>query len=143
MRPTAFQNHRHILAALLFVLSLLVNMAVWSGASLVPGVGKAIASAIQREAPVRATYARWGTALSEYVPLNRWGAPVIAATYQPAFERIRSGPQFAMAFMDDLPYALGRSLLEMNVWLTPLLLILTALAVWARPEQIVAFGGRK
>ena len=91
------KRNLHVVALVLFLLSLAYNLLVWGAAPRLPDVGDAFAASARREAPLAATYMMLGGPLDAAVPaFQGFGERRLTSALGAGFERIRADSTVAM-----------------------------------------------
>jgi hypothetical protein len=138
------KRNLHVIALVLFLLSLLYNLLVWGAAPLLPDVGGAIASSARREAPLAATYITLGGPIDGAVPaLQAFGERRLVAALSEGFERIDADSTVAMDLIFNNTWNAQHRWLKTMFWLSPLLLVLTVILWLRRPRKVHALGGAR
>jgi hypothetical protein len=138
------KRNLHVIALVLFLLSLGYNLLVWGAVPLLPQVGDAIAGSARREAPLAATYIALGSRIDAAVPaLQAFGERRLAAALGEGFERIRADSTVAMDLIFSSTWNVQHRWLKTMFWLTPLLLLVTCVLWWRRPRKVQALGGSR
>lgn len=138
------RRNLHLIALVLFLLSLGYNLLVWGAVPLLPGVGDAIAGSARREAPLVATYIALGSPIDAAVPaLQAFGERRLTAALGEGFERIGADSTVAMDLIFSSTWNVQHRWLKTMFWLTPLLLLVTFVLWLKRPRKVHALGGAR
>ena len=134
----------HLIALILFVLSLLYDIVVWGAAPSLPDVGDAIVGSANREAPLAATYIFLGRGIDAGVPLLRtFGEARLTGALGEGFERIRNDSTVAMDLIFGTTWNFQHRWLKTVYWAAPIFLLF-AIVLWTRkPKQVRSLGGRR
>lgn len=136
------KRNLHVIALVLFVLSLGYNLLVWGAVPRLPEVGDAIAASARREAPLAATYIALGSPIDAAVPsLQAFGEHRLVAAFGEGFERIRDDSTVAMDLIFTSTWNVQHRWLKTVYWLAPLLLVLTLVLWLRRPRKVRTLGG--
>lgn len=140
-RVFPMKRNLHVIALVLFLLTLGYNLLVWGAAPLLPEVGDAIAGSARREAPLAATYVMLGSPIDAAVPaLQAFGEQRLTSALGEGFERIRADSTVAMDLIFSTTWNVQHRWLKTLYWLTPLLLLATVVLWIRRPRKVQAFG---
>ncbi|HEX7768411.1 MAG TPA: hypothetical protein VF422_00115 [Dokdonella sp.] len=138
------KRNLHVVALVLFLLSLAYNLLVWGAAPRLPDVGDAFAASARREAPLAATYMMLGGPLDAAVPaFQGFGERRLTSALGAGFERIRADSTVAMDLIFTSTWNVHHRWLKTVYWLTPLLLVITLLLFWRRPRKVHTLGGHR
>lgn len=127
----------HLVASILFVVTLAYDAVVWGALPALPDVGESIADSARREAPIAATYVALGSGVDAAVPLlQAFGARRLEQAFGEGFERIRSDSTVAMDLIFNTTWNGEHRWLKTMYWAPPFFLLL-ALVLWTRrPRQV-------
>lgn len=131
----------HVLLPILFVLSLLYDLALWGGTQALPGVGPSIAQSARREAPLAWTYIVLGEPLTNAMPSVRaWSVGELTRAWGDAFARIEEDPAIAMDALSGESLNGTHRRMRVAYWAPPVLLVLALIAWLRRPRQVRMMG---
>jgi hypothetical protein len=138
------RRNLHLIALVLFLVSLGYNLLVWGAVPLLPEVGDAIAGSARREAPLAATYIALGSPIDAVVPgLQAFGERRLTAALGEGFERIDADSTVAMDLIFSTTWNVQHRWLKTMFWLAPLLLLVTFVLWLRRPRKVRALGGSR
>lgn len=131
------KSRLHLIALVLFLVTLAYDAVVWGALPALPDVGASIAESAQREAPLAATYVALGRSLDAAVPLlQSFGARRLEEALGEGFERIRTDSTVAMDLIFNTTWNAAHRWLKTMYWAAPALLLLTLLTWVRRPRQV-------
>ncbi|GAA0722896.1 hypothetical protein [Dokdonella soli] len=134
----------HLIALVLFVLSLLYDIVVWGALPALPEVGASIADSARREAPLATTYIALGSGLDGAVPLlQSFGEKRLSDAFGESFARIRGDSTVAMDLIFNTTWNLQHRWLKTMYWAAPFFLVLAVILWTRRPKQVRVFGRRR
>jgi len=137
-------KHLHVVALVLFVLSLLYDLVVWGALPRIPEVGDDIVASANREAPLAATYILLGDPIdSAFSPLQAFGEARLTSALSEGFPRIQADSTVAIDLIFNTTWNAAHSWLKTVYWMPPVLLVLSAILWWRRPRKITTFGRRR
>lgn len=127
----------HLIATILFIVTLAYDAIVWGALPALPDVGESIAESARREAPLAATYIALGSGIDAAMPLlQSFGAHRLEGAFGEGFERIRADSTVAMDLIFNTTWNAAHRWLKTMYWAPPFLLLL-ALVLWTRrPRQV-------
>ncbi|MBN8727229.1 MAG: hypothetical protein J0H15_05925 [Xanthomonadales bacterium] len=134
----------HLIALVLFVLTLGYDLVVWGALPRLPGIGAQIAVSARHEAPLATTYIVLGAPLDAALPaLQAFGERRLAAAFAEGFAELDEEATAAMDVIFNSTWNAQHRWLKLMYWAPPLLLVLTLL-LWSRkPKQVRMFSGRR
>lgn len=134
----------HLIALVLFVLSLLYDIVVWGALPALPDVGASIAASARAEAPLAATYIWLGRPVDAAIPaLQAYGAKRLTRAFVEYFPRIRADASVAMDLVfDQAKNSQARSIRALY-WAAPAFLLLSLILWGRRPKPVRVFGARR
>lgn len=137
------KRYFHVVALVLFGISLLYDLVVWGSLPLLPEVGTSIVDSAGREAPIAAIYIALGSRIDAAVPaLQAFGQEHLTAAIGEGFERIRADSTVAMDLIFNTAWNAQHRWLKTMYWAPPFFLLL-ALVFWVRrPRQVRTLGRR-
>lgn len=132
----------HLIALVLFVLTLGYDLVVWGALPRFPGIGAQIAASARHEAVLATTYMALGGPLDAAVPaLQGFGERRLSAAFAEGLAE--SDAEAAMDVIFNSTWNAQHRWLKLMYWAPPLLLVLTLL-LWSRkPRQVRVFSGRR
>jgi hypothetical protein len=138
------KRHLHVVALVLFVLSLLYDLVVWGALPRIADVGEDIVASANREAPLAATDILLGNPNeSAFSPLQAFGEARLTAALSEGFPRIKADSTVAIDLIFNTTWNAAHSWLKTVYWMPPLWLVLSAILWWRRPRKITTFGRRR
>lgn len=138
------KSRLHVIALVLFVLSLLYDVIVWGALPQIPDIGDDIVDSANREAPLAATYVLLGRPIDAAVPaLQAFGEERLTDAFSEGFERIRVDSTVAMDLIFNTTWNAEHRWLKTVYWFPPLLLIVTFILWWRRPRKVATLGRRR
>lgn len=138
------KSNLHVIALVLFLLSLGYNLLVWGAAPRLPEVGDNFAASARREAPLVATFMTIGSPIDAAVPaFQAFGEKRLTAAFSEGFDRIRADSTVTMDLIFSSTWNMQHRWLKAMFWATPVLLLVALLLWWRRPRKVHAFGGRR
>jgi len=131
----------HVVALVLFVLTLLYDLVVWGALPRIPEVGDDIVASANREAPLAATYILLGDPIdSTFLPLQAFGEARLTSALSEGFPRIQADSTVAIDLIFNTTWNAAHSWLKTVYWMPPVLLVLSAILWWRRPRKVKTFG---
>ena len=138
------KRHLHVIALVVFVLSLLYDLVVWGALPRVPEVGEDIVASANREAPLAATYILLGNPIdAALAPLQTFGEARLTAALSEGFPRIKADSTVAIDLIFNTTWNAAHRWLKTVYWMPPLCLVLTAILWWRRPRKVTTFRRRR
>lgn len=138
-----FKRAKHWFALLIFLLAVLFDAVVWSGAARLPDVGAAIARSAQEEAPMVSAYIALGDRIDSAAPvLDDWGQHYAQDAFEPGIARIKEDPAVAMDLIFAQSWNTRHATLKFFHWAAPALLLVTIFFWMRRPRRLHMMGGR-
>lgn len=134
----------HLVALVLFVLTLGYDLVVWGALPRLPVIGGQIAASARHEALLATTYMALGGPLDAVLPaLQGFGERRLAAAFAEGLAESDVQASAAMDVIFNSTWNAQHRWLKLMYWAPPLFLVLTLL-LWSRkPGQVRSFSGRR
>lgn len=134
----------HLIALVLFVLTLGYDLVVWGALPRFPHIGGAIVASARHEAPLATTYIALGSPLDAAVPaLQAFGERRLAAAFEEGFAELDEDAGAAMDVIFNTTWNAHHRWLKLMYWAPPLWLVLGLLLWSRRPKPVRIFSGRR
>jgi hypothetical protein len=134
----------HLIALVLFVLSLLYDIVVWGSLPRLPDVGASIAASARRQAPLAATYIWLGSPVDGALsPLQAFGEKRLTNAFGENFPRIRADASVAMDLVFNQTSNSQSRWIRIMYWAAPIFLLLSLILWGRRPKPVRVFGARR